>query len=580
MACPRVGFRQSGSAKAHLHLLGQFQLRDRNGADGTPHGALGQALLAVLALSPHGKRSRAKLQGLFWSEAGSKQASQNLRTTIIRLRRHLMEHSLNILAVDKLWLQLDLSAVTVDLHRYADGAQGARELRQNFPSDLPEILEGIDLRTSAGDEFEDWLRGERQAWWERLDQIQEAAGEGTTQKRRATGGRQTTSLDRTALQPLAIGLLPSIARHRSSEVNLLGDRILEDLAANLRDIALVEVYDYRSDEDPLLRKGSPPGPLILLRVKTEDGDADDTLVTLASYRSDQAKILWKWSVAIPRSSAAGLETLRFVNEAADRVCESLAASARNGSDPGPFHALNLMFRFDAQSLSAARALIEDGQARSGDPVYAGLRAYLNSFRVGEHWLDYNDEVGAETRTLVAEVLESGSFNSLALALTGHASGYILHDHDLAIDLLERSVRLNGGLAICWDHLALNYLYVGRLDDAESASTTAIRLGAFSPLSFTYDATMCMIKTIRGDYAQAAKYGQRVLARRPSFGAALRYTAVSLAHLGQTAQAGALINHIRSMAPDFSTDWIESNRLAVLDPTAKSRLLLGLRKAGA
>lgn len=562
----------AGPEKAFLYLLGPMRLYDSEGRDCTPQGSLMQALLAVLALSPQGKRSRTKLQDLFWSEADPDRAAQNLRTAIVRLRRVLLAQSLDIIAADRLSLRLDLSAVEVDILRYCNGPEGARTLRRDCTGNLPEIAEGLNIRSLFGEEFESWLALERQLWWERLEEIRDGAQTGTPLR----------DAERPELAPAqpAIGLLPCIARHRSAELDFLADSILEGLATALQDIALVDVHDYRDTSGLSQRQVPGPGPTVLLRVMTEDC-GEHLLVTLVTYRSDQAKLLWKWSVEISRSDAVSLEVLRFINEAADRVCDSLAAAIRDGGGrPSPYHALNLMFRFDADSLAAARVMLEEGHSATGDTVYLGLMAYLNSFRVGEHWLDLNEDVHAETQVLVNAILESNPFNSLTLAMTGHASGYILHDYDLAVDLLERATRLNGSLAVCWDHLALNYLYVGRLDEAERASEMAIRLGAFSPLRFTYDCTMCMIRTIRGDYAEAVRFGQRSLARRPNFGAALRYTAVSLSHLGRAEEAHRIVSHIRSLSPDFSSEWVTTNRLAVVDANVKSRLLVGLQKAGA
>ena len=108
----------------------------------------------------------------------------------------------------------------------------------------------------------------------------------------------------------------------------------------------------------------------------------------------------------------------------------------------------------------------------------------------------------------------------------------------------------------------------------------MQLGRFSPLRFTYDTTLCMIATIKGDYATAVKHGERALALRPQFGAALRYTAASLGHLGEHDTARRLVSRLRALDPDFSSEWALAGRLALADDEAKSRLLIGLRKAGA
>ena len=225
-------------------------------------------------------------------------------------------------------------------------------------------------------------------------------------------------------------------------------------------------------------------------------------------------------------------------------------------------------------------MLEAASEVSFDPVYPALLAYLNTFRVGEHWETYDDGVIEETRRLVDSVLAANPFNGLTLALAGHACGYTLHDYALADELLDRAMEINPNLAFGWDHRALGHMYCGRLEEARHASELAVRIGRFSPLRFTYDTTLCMIATLSGDYATAVRLGEQALARRPNFGAALRYTAVSLGHLGRREDAERLVARIRSMAPDFSHDWVVRNRLAVANESAKSCLLIGLQKAGA
>lgn len=566
--------------RASLYVLGPLRLLDPEGRDCTPTSTLLQALLAVLALSPHGKRTRAKLQDMFFGEIDALHSGQNLRQTILRLKRSLAASRLDIVEIDANAVRLKLEAVDVDVLRYSEDCSGASEVRRAFGQELPEILEGLNLRSSCREEFEDWLRQERQRWWDLLEGILEAETiEPAADRRPQVAARPAQFVASTGAQDLAVGLLPSAIQNAAPQLLFLADGFIESVATALRDVMLAEIYDYRDSSGLFAPRDAGPGPPVLLRVKAHE-DGSRVVLTLVAYQCSEAKLLWTWSIELPRDDASGFEAMRFVNEAVDRVCETLVKLASGASGGTPYHVLNLMFRFDSASLALARSTLERAYEEGGDSVHLSLLAYLNSFRVGEHWLSYDDAVRDETKRLVDAVLESTPFNSLTLAMTGHACGYILHDHGLAIDLLERSTRLNASLAICWDHLALNYLYVGRLQDAQHASEMAIQLGRFSPFGFTYDATMCMICAIRGDYARAVEYGERSLARRPNFGAPLRYTAVSYAHLGEAEAARRIIRHIRSMSPDFSASWVATNRFAVVDKDATARLLVGLQKAGA
>ena len=73
-------------ARLGLRLLGGFLLR----ADGRPRplpARKAQALLAYLAVRGGRAHAREALTGLFWADAGERQARQSLRQIMVRLRR-------------------------------------------------------------------------------------------------------------------------------------------------------------------------------------------------------------------------------------------------------------------------------------------------------------------------------------------------------------------------------------------------------------------------------------------------------------------------------------------------------------
>jgi tetratricopeptide (TPR) repeat protein len=568
---------------ARLHLIGPLRLIDGEGRDRTPRSAVLQALLAILALSPQGTRMRSKLQDLLWSESDQEHGGQSLRTALSRLRRDLAQLPADLLETDSYAVRLDVSRLWIDVFEYTN-AKSAAAFRGSYGGDLPDLLEGLNLRSGA-EEFEDWMRQERSFWSERLEALLSEPAEPVLAPEPVGG---MSALDARLLigsaaepaRPPGVGLLPAVVASASPRAGFLGDAFLDSLATALRDFMLAEIYDYRDSGGSPAALNPGAGPPLLLRVKVYE-EGERLVLCLLAYRAAEQRLLWSWKRELPNDDTQAASITFFANEALDRVCETiLSASPDPESAATPYHALNTMFRLDTASLDAARAMLERAHEESGDTVHLGLLAYLNTFRVGEHWLSYDEHVRDETRDLVDAVFASNPFNSLTLATTGHAYGYVLHDHETAIDLLERSTRIDPSPAICWDHLALNYLYAGRVEDATRASETAIRLGSFSPFRFTYDTTMCMISTIRGDYATAVRFGERALARRPTFGAALRYTAVALGHLGDRPAAERLVRRIRDMAPDFSSDWVSNDRLAVADQQAKARLLIGLQKAGA
>jgi len=286
--------------------------------------------------------------------------------------------------------------------------------------------------------------------------------------------------------------------------------------------------------------------------------------------------------AVDRASTDSAEILVLVGEIIERVAESLAQLPNRGLNMPmtPFHALTAMFQLDHTSLDDLRGTLTANWDLTGAPIYPALLAYLNTFRVGEHWHQFDQMLVDDTRRLISQVEDAPQDGGIAFGLAGHAKGYILHEHDASNDMLDRAIRMSPHSAFCWDHLALNYAYIGRYSDARGASQNALRIGDHSPIRFTLETTRCMIATLEGDFETASALGKRVLSRRPNFGAALRYASVSMAHLGDTDGARDCIRRIRTMDPSFSVSWVREDRMAICNDRAKTILIDGLNLAGA
>ncbi len=570
---------------ARLHLLGPVRLIDRDGKDCTPRGGVRRALLAILALSQHGTKSRLKLQDLIWGDRDPQKGASSLRNALSVLKTDLAKVDDALLVTDGQASKLDISRLWVDVFEYAK-PENMHLLRQTFGTQLPDLIEGINVRSTGDDSFEDWLRSERQHWLEQLEPLLVAATArpmpASAPKIPASAPKMDIHTPVASVAPQGIGLLSTIARASDPHAALFGDAVLDAVASSLRDQNLTEIYDFR-DGSPMPMAGGV-APSVMLQVKLFQ-DSERLNMTLLAYGAKQQKLLWSWPVAARYEDGLNFDNRvvsSFINQSVDRVSKSLQQLNAKSETPHvatPYQSLNTMFQLGEDALGNAKVLLSDAHAASGEAVHLSLLAYLNTFRVGEHWQTYDQSVRQQTHELVQNVLVDDPFNSVALTMAGHASGYVLHDFALSGDLLRRALQLNPTLAIGWDHMALHHMYSGQYDKAAEAAKTAIHLGEFSPLRFTFETTLCMIATLKGDYATAAQFGERALARRPSYGAALRYMSVSLAHLGREAEAHGLVERIKMMAPDFSGEWVLRNRLAVTDDRAKTLLLSGLEKAG-
>ncbi|MEJ8561141.1 hypothetical protein QTO30_07820 [Yoonia sp. GPGPB17] len=107
----------------------------------TPISAKAQALLAMLAVAPHGTRSREWLKSKLWSTRARDQAAGSLRQCLLQIRRSLGDAA-QVIAADRHNVSIDLDRV---------------EIRS---AERGELLEGVPIFDDA---FAVWLRQERLA---------------------------------------------------------------------------------------------------------------------------------------------------------------------------------------------------------------------------------------------------------------------------------------------------------------------------------------------------------------------------------------------------------------------------------
>ncbi|MGO8264439.1 SARP family transcriptional regulator, partial [Rhizobium ruizarguesonis] len=72
-----------------MFLLGPFALVDAGGRSVTPKSKKAQALLAMLALSARGSRSRILLRDKLWSDRSDDHAAASLRQALLDIHKTL-----------------------------------------------------------------------------------------------------------------------------------------------------------------------------------------------------------------------------------------------------------------------------------------------------------------------------------------------------------------------------------------------------------------------------------------------------------------------------------------------------------
>ncbi|WP_313670392.1 hypothetical protein [Sandarakinorhabdus sp.] len=137
-----------------LDLLGTFGLFTPSGQRIEISSRKAMALLALVALSPGGERSRKWLQTMLWGSREEAQAQSSLRRELTNLSQLLDRHGAGgLLFRNHQRVGLAINRLRIDVDALGTRLPGPQS---PTPGDL---LEGLDLPDC--EEFEDWLRDER-----------------------------------------------------------------------------------------------------------------------------------------------------------------------------------------------------------------------------------------------------------------------------------------------------------------------------------------------------------------------------------------------------------------------------------
>lgn len=560
-----------------LYLLGAFSLIGPDGRDVTPKSRKSCALLALLALSPRGTRTRVWLRDKLWSGSDEEKASGSLRQTIRDLKRTLAEMGVSILSVDRNSLSLKLDGLWIDLRSVQENAA----LPAGLSADI-DLLEGFDI---GDEEFEDWLAMERAIWTDLRDGLQQQGAVAEIAAPRADPGQ-----GQRPIYPhlIVIGILPSIVHGGDQLARYVGDYVTEAVACTLAEYQPVQVVNLgdKFGADPNEALSADPDYLIRTRALVVGSKVS---LTFLIYEASNRSLALSQSVQIPQLDLINDDFMlanEFVSQNVDHLAKIILQPGPRRSgvphDQGTligYRILASMFDLDAGRLRQSQSMLERVQDREESSLFRSLVAYASSFSLGENIGGWDQGRLEQTQKFARDVMQANPFNSISLACIGHTMGFVLDRHDIASEIFARAVKLNPMQAFVWDHLALHRLYNGDLAGARVASDRAVMLGRYSPISYTYETTACMISALQGDHRRAVEIGGRSLIKQPRFHAAMRYTLSALGHQGDAERAAKLRDQLLSIDPDFANRETQEMRFRLPMKDARSHVLDGIKKAG-
>lgn len=187
-----------------LILVGPFGLFTPDGRRIEITSAKGMALITLVVMAPGGVRSRRKLESLLWGSRGQKQAQDSLRRELSNLRKLLAEHGAEqLLVAETKRVSVAIDRIDVDIFSLGLGHADARRRIAG------EVLEGIDLPDC--DEFEDWLREERERVRAMIELDRPVPPEVTAASTEVFGGNVPGVEEALAAAPPRLPPKPSIA---------------------------------------------------------------------------------------------------------------------------------------------------------------------------------------------------------------------------------------------------------------------------------------------------------------------------------------------------------------------------------
>lgn len=588
----------------NIYLFGSLAVTDANHNGCTPRSQKARALIAMLALSPRGSRSRVWLRDKLWSDRGGEQASASLRQALVDLRKALGGHADQLLHADKHTISLDLARVRVDALELMQAMEAGAAAIPVVPQ--TEFLEGLDI----GDpEFEEWLTLERQVWRDRLERAYalrdftpkeerpdgelgfgSGDGGGEAGSRDGTGGRGPTP-PAGGLPGWTVALMQPKNSGDASMAPYLGDHFTEILAKSLLETGDILVSDLsRRDADgygTTEELSVLEQPALAVQVRLAHS-LRQIHATVSLYRTLDRALLWIGNATLDRAAAESHDISAahlLVNEAVAEIRRHFArqlAAARpsaDAPDESLFGAINAMFRLSRTDLAMSeQTLLRHIDLRPSSQAYAWL-AFLMTFRIGQRFSD-SATIHEQAQHYARKALELDYNHPVTLALVGHVHSFLFGEYDFASGLFERSIRANPTQPLSWDLYSMLHAYVGQPEKGLSLARWGRHLGTFSPIRYYFDTSKCINAALAGNHREAVEAGEQALRERPDFNSLLRFLTDSKAHLGEMEAARRLLDRLEAVEPDFSIGSLVAARYPILQTEGGAALIAGLVKAGA
>jgi TolB-like protein/class 3 adenylate cyclase len=229
-----------------------------------------------------------------------------------------------------------------------------------------------------------------------------------------------------------------------------------------------------------------------------------------------------------------------------------------------------------EALRLFNSVIEldpDFAAAYGRAAHCYVSAKING------WISDTANEIAEVTRLAQRAVELGKDDAIALADSGWALAYVVHDLEVGAGLIDRALALNSNLAEAWFYGGWVKIWLGEPKLAIERFARAMRLSPLDPRVAGMRGGTAHAHFFLGRYDEAASWAAMALQDNPDLQPGLRIAAASNAMAGRPEQAHKAMARLRQVNPALHVSTLKD----VVGPYRRaedlSRYEEALRQAG-
>lgn len=528
--------------KVKIRIVGPFGMSNSTGEDCTPSGRKACAVVALLALAPENKRSRVWLQDKLWSTRGKEQGAASLRQSLSEIRRALGPDR-DCLVANTYLVSLDRTRVAIDLDNPA--GLSVSDIGQSV-----EILEGLDV---GDQEFEEWLRDERQ----RLRKH----GMATSTAARPTGSIDTITLTESK-PPQNRLLLNRTVKFAPGNSSILADSVLDSIAKSITELGGAKVFDRRVEEADSSESADRHDLRNTLALHSEVEESNgNRIVRLSLLQLPDNSSVWSSTLPVRGDGMLDLNDpnlLRCVNLVVSIATDQFIKARADGCERALSSALCYsgilhLFRLGKINFETADHLFARAFEVEPRGIHLAWRAYLRTFLLAERQYTCRQTIDAEAFDLMRRALEMEPYNSYVASLSAHVQTIMRRSYVAAYELAERSIQLNHANPIGWACLGVAKSHLGKPEEGFQHTLMARAIAGSSPYRYQLDALSCIVGTMAGEFEKAIYLAEASHALAPEFAPPLRYLSALYSHAGRHDLSLDMVQKLQRAEPDFSYD---------------------------